>query len=86
MSELYNSDDKSKPQFRIATGLHESDPYWDSLDGIWRRKDDNSYDDEANDDRPDNEKYKNYPLIIILMLLVLLGLGYLVMWILDGLV
>lgn len=64
--------------------LHHSDPYWDSDDMVWRRKDNDEYDDEANDTRPDSEKYTNAPLIVGAMILVLLGLAFGLMWILDN--
>lgn len=63
--------------------LHHSNPYWDTDDMVWRRKSDGSYDDEANDERPDEEKYSNYPLVVFAMLLLLLGLGFSLLWILN---
>lgn len=64
-----------------AANVHHSDPYWDTDEMVWKKAD-GSY-DEANDTRPDEEKYSNYPLVVFTMLLLLLGLGFSLMWILD---
>jgi hypothetical protein len=68
MNQLYNSD--KKPTKYYPTGLHESDPFWD-------------FDEEANDTRPNSEKYTNAPLVILAMILILLGLGFGLMYIMN---
>lgn len=91
-----NPNDKSKLKVgadgNIRTGyfgrvpdLHPHDPYWDDVDGVWRRTKDDSYDEEANDLRPDSEKYSNYPVVVISMLVVFGGLLWLLIHIMKNL-
>jgi hypothetical protein len=68
---------------RRAANLHESDPYWDEDLGYYLNAK-GEYDDEANDTRPNEEKYKNYWGVLILLVLLFIALCFGVYYILEG--